>query len=392
MVDAMISPISCNPTDYYIFDCQPDQAITMENIGFMEDQIGALFSQERSYHIHRNTCNDGSSKQGRIELIFLPKEEWRKKICEWSYRVVDHFRIDREVVAISINLLDRYLYSQQAFKQTHIDSHAFQLAAVSALYLTMKVHAMDDGAISKNTPTIARGRRKMRLSSMVELSRGQFTADDICCMEGQILATLSWKVNPITTSNFVDNFLRLMPPHSMVSVDCQSTYNLSQHVLHDLSRYVSELAVCDVMISCTYLPSKIAMACIFLSMDEFNLTAFPWKVRNEFHATLLKFYNCNSGSTPWNRDDDIEISQLMEALSFSFRPQILMNEVGDDHPLILARNCGLLKPSQGNGRISLHNRKLPRKRRLEDGHNLCLENEVYPIGDYHEDSIRIVSP
>ena len=111
------------------------------NFDLIQDQIGAMLSQEKKYQIHPNTSHDDdlSSRQGHIEVIFLPKEEWRKKICEWSYRVVDHFRMDREVVAMSINILDRYLYAQQAITQTNNDSHVFRLVAVSALIVTLKV-------------------------------------------------------------------------------------------------------------------------------------------------------------------------------------------------------------------------------------------------------------
>jgi hypothetical protein len=34
---------------------------------------------------------------------------WREKITHWSYNVVDHFELSREVVAISLNLFDRFL-------------------------------------------------------------------------------------------------------------------------------------------------------------------------------------------------------------------------------------------------------------------------------------------
>lgn len=35
--------------------------------------------------------------------------EWREKICEWKYKVVDCFDLDREVVTISMFFLDKYL-------------------------------------------------------------------------------------------------------------------------------------------------------------------------------------------------------------------------------------------------------------------------------------------
>jgi hypothetical protein len=78
-----------------------------------------------------------------------------------------------------------------------------------------------------------------------------------------------------------------------------------------------------------------------LSMDEFNFTAFPWNVRNEFQSTLMKIYNSNSGNTPWNNDDDIEAHRLMEALSASFWFQLSINDIGCDHTFSLARKQAL---------------------------------------------------
>ena len=35
--------------------------------------------------------------------------DWREKICEWKYKLVDCFNLDREVVSISMFFLDKYL-------------------------------------------------------------------------------------------------------------------------------------------------------------------------------------------------------------------------------------------------------------------------------------------
>ena len=37
----------------------------------------------------------------------------REKMCEWSYRVCDHFQCDREIVAVSFSYLDRFDFTTQ---------------------------------------------------------------------------------------------------------------------------------------------------------------------------------------------------------------------------------------------------------------------------------------
>lgn len=92
-------------------------------------------------------------------------ESWREKICEWSYQVIDHFDFSREVVMVAMNFLDRYLASRAVNKKV------FQLAAMTALFLAIKL----------NEPG------KLTMASMIELSRGYFTVDQMVAMEISIL-------------------------------------------------------------------------------------------------------------------------------------------------------------------------------------------------------------
>ena len=44
---------------------------------------------------------------------FVVDEICRQKMCEWSYRVIDHFNGRREIVAIAQNFVDRFLNQYQ---------------------------------------------------------------------------------------------------------------------------------------------------------------------------------------------------------------------------------------------------------------------------------------
>ena len=102
---------------------------------------------------------DSSQSSGDIN------ESWREKICEWSYQVIDHFDFSREVVMISMNLLDRYLAARTVNKKV------FQLAAMTSLFIAIKL----------NEPG------KLTMASMIELSRGYFRVDQMAAMEVSIL-------------------------------------------------------------------------------------------------------------------------------------------------------------------------------------------------------------
>jgi hypothetical protein len=42
------------------------------------------------------------------ESLLDVDESCREKMCEWSYRICDHFNTSREIVAIAFNYLDRF--------------------------------------------------------------------------------------------------------------------------------------------------------------------------------------------------------------------------------------------------------------------------------------------
>jgi len=52
----------------------------------LRDQLEALLQQEAQYAIHHVPCRRPTSNRPELE-------EWRRKICQWGYRVIDHFRL-----------------------------------------------------------------------------------------------------------------------------------------------------------------------------------------------------------------------------------------------------------------------------------------------------------
>jgi Cyclin, N-terminal domain len=149
----------------------------------LTDRLNILLKQDRTHYSAEDyldpsfqqmllQANDLASIQGAIPSSSTISsysssqsnginESWREKICEWSYQVVDHFDFSREVVSISISFLDRYL-SVRA-----VDKRLFQLAAMTSLYMTIKIY--ERGTLS--------------MSSMIDLSRGFFMVEHMAAME-----------------------------------------------------------------------------------------------------------------------------------------------------------------------------------------------------------------
>jgi len=177
-------------------------------------------------------------------------EIWREKICEWCYQVVDHFDFNREIVDIALNYLDRYLATRQVNKKI------FQLAAMTALYLAIKLY--EPGVL--------------RMSSLIELSRGYFKVEHIAAMEENILRALSWLVHPPTSLAFTRCLMQLLP------CDCAQSV---KHGILELTRFLTELSVCDFFFV-THKPSSIAIAALMNAIEMTKISKVSMKLRQQF--------------------------------------------------------------------------------------------------------------
>jgi len=352
-----------------------------------EDQLIAMLHVESQYKIPNMACRRSSCLTfEEDDDSSPPHEEWRRKICEWSFKVVDHFRYDREVVSVAMNIFDRFLLKlEQQQQQQHsspqgsysptssasfdnaslhssschpasaVDSRTFQLSAMTSLYLAIKLSSdnnndheysryENDNHHNKHVMHTNR-RKKLRLLSFVDLSRGQFTPQDISTMEQRILNVLGWKVNPTTPMTLVAQLLTCMPPPS--SAEAQHNHDLVLHVINELSRYITELSVCLADIACVYQPSQVAYASILISMDMLTTKALPLETRAHFfewiHATTH-----NMGVTLHPQDETIYY--LKTCLQRSFLPEVLMEDINMEpqHPVYIAREAGLLDMAFAN--------------------------------------------
>ena len=197
-------------------------------------------------------------------------EAWRRKICEWSFEVVDHFGFDREVVSIALSYLDRVVGIKTKSSGEPMHRRDFQLVAVTCLYLAIKLHGETDAFDGT--------RRKLKINAFVELSRNLFTVETLEAKEREILSLLEWKVNPPTTVRFVVTLIRLLPDD--VAYDAFAGRSTAS-TLYELARYLTELAVCVSSFSFNYTSSEIAFASVLCAMD-----ALPNNVRISYETRV----------------------------------------------------------------------------------------------------------
>ena len=164
----------------------------------------------------------------------------REQIVEWSFRVVDYFHIDREVVVLSLSMLDRFLAICKCDRST------FKLAATTTLNLAVKLlHPCKLG----------------ELGILSDLSRGEFGMKDVALMETHILESLNWKLHPpssIAFCNILLDYFFSANNIDMIHTDIEDLY--------DISSFFTELAVCDYyFVGLT--PSTVAVASIINALE-----------------------------------------------------------------------------------------------------------------------------
>ena len=125
----------------------------IEQKDYIQSQIRTSSSAFRSF-----SYTTSSESRSTVEV-------WRSVFCEWTFKVIDHFEISREVASISLSYLDRYLSVHT------VDMKKFQLAATTSLFLAIKLY-------EPNTISVL---------SFIKLNCGNIDKEHIALMENSIL-------------------------------------------------------------------------------------------------------------------------------------------------------------------------------------------------------------
>ena len=178
-------------------------------------------------------------------------ESDRVQIVDWCYSVVDICQFDREIVAIAMGMVDRFLSRPSSSGEIGYytqDSEKFQLLAMTALYISIKTNE----------------RAAFNSSYFSIMSFGQYSVEDIEATEVKILFGLSWNICAPTSIQFANHILSLLLPHVILK---ETTWA----ILLDEVKYQAEYAVRDFYFS-SQRPSTVAFAAIFNALEEVSIS------------------------------------------------------------------------------------------------------------------------
>jgi hypothetical protein len=245
--------------------------------------------------------------QGRHRNIHNPI--WRKMIVDWCYQVIDQIGADRELVYITMNILDRFLAvcflaknkqdattpsmlprSVSSFRTRNYltDKKAYETAVMTSLLITMKLQGI---------PSLC-------ITDLVQMSSNSVTSKDIIEVGKEIISSLSWNKQIPTAARFANALVHLLPD----SIDERTKVSI-----YEISVFQIELSIQDE--SCSHHPpSLVAWMSFENAMDDMNVphdirasvrTTISQQLGHEYNyylrMMLYKFQNhnhCVSGSSP----------------------------------------------------------------------------------------------
>lgn len=193
----------------------------------------------------------------------------RAKIVEWCYAFVDLCRFDRESVAFTMSVVDRFMSTPSGRQNSLLhDRGEYQLLAVTALYASIKIY--ERSVISSEDFSVA--------------SHGTYATEEIESMELEMLHGLEWRMCPPTVLQVGCRVLNLMEARVRGGGQVESS---TFDFLRDEVAYQSENAVRGYTLS-IQCPSTVAIASILNAIEQVSEDAEHEQLMSALVSCVLR--------------------------------------------------------------------------------------------------------
>jgi predicted transcriptional regulator len=131
----------------------------------------------------------------------IPNPVWRQMVVEWCYQVIDHISADRELVYITMNILDRFLTVHHTKKDNTskysylTDKKAYETAVMTSLLMTIKLQGIS----------------ALCVKDLVQMSSNSVTSKEIIEVGKEIVQALTWNTQIPTAARFAHALVDLLP-------------------------------------------------------------------------------------------------------------------------------------------------------------------------------------
>lgn len=220
-----------------------------QDMADLADSISVMIEQESTRYSCHDYLNCGvNNYQGRANNKITPND--RIQLADWCYKIVDRCQFKRETVAVAMSIVDRFMCASVPQARGALYHRGkYQLVAVTALYMSIKVHEQ-----------MAFG-----IDDFAAMSHGSYSAKDIKDMEWAILQGLSWRVCPPTSFQVGHHILAMM-----LSELREKETSLEQgtwEFVREEMAFQVESSIRDYYFT-THRPSTIAIAAVFNVIEQ----------------------------------------------------------------------------------------------------------------------------
>ena len=164
--------------------------------------VGDYMNRRRKRGIHETMSSSSSSslssssscsittQQTDTETQLLVDPTFRGKMCEWCYRLCDHYGTNREIVAFTLSFVDRFMD-----QCCYCDRSTFKLLTMTSMYIATKMMNM----------------KSLRIESLVTMCRNEYQTKHFIQMEKLILSGLNFRLNPPIVQAYIVQLCTYMP-------------------------------------------------------------------------------------------------------------------------------------------------------------------------------------
>merc|ERR1712194_3981 len=213
----------------------------------------------------------------------LIDEGWRQKMAEWMFKVIDFYDLDRDIVNVAMAYLDQ-MFTVSSLHHTR-GKQQCSLVTIASLKLAVKLFEP----------------RIMNMDDMLKLGvrlGSSFSSLSVVKMEHEMLWKLRWNMLPPTVFCFAHHMICMFPSEILNSP--------TRYIVQELSKYMSELAVC-VYSFVKFLPSRKSFASCLVALDSLDDDCL-------IHSDARAIFNERIFHAFGMRHDDTGIRTLMKEL------------------------------------------------------------------------------
>lgn len=214
----------------------------------------------------------GDKKCDSISIIYNvgspPKEIWRHKVVDWCFKVVDYLDSNRDIVCITMNILDRFLSTQnsspcQEANDVVLDKKRYEVAVMTCFLIAMKLQ----------------GNTGLSVNDMIKMSMNSITSKEILNMGKDVIKSLTWNFQVPTPARFAEALLQLLPS----TIDRSTISTILDECVFQL-----EVSVFDRYCSAQS-PSLLAWMALENIMDDTELVSgISKKIRSMFRSDVAR--------------------------------------------------------------------------------------------------------